>query len=269
MAPSEPSAGRSRRRWRRRPPGSLALGRDVGGHGESDRETQRRAEHGVGDAGVAAGGVEKRLAGGEQAARNGVADDGGGGAVLDAAAGVGPLGLAEERDAGKPAKGCPAGAAACSRCAREARSQAGFERQQSTRGNCGASSNCARLGMRGVLLPSSQIGLDSMARKSRTLNFEQMLDALRAHSFDVASYHEVAGGMMVSKGGVGAVLVPGKTNERWESGGARAGSDAGGADQGRDLAPSRSRLPEIIKTAQWRCRPRRANCTPSTISPKS
>jgi hypothetical protein len=59
-----------------------------------------------------------------------------------------------------------------------------------------------------------------MARKSRTLNFEQMLDALRAHSFDVAPYKGVAGGTMVSKGGVGAVLVPGKTNERWESGGA-------------------------------------------------
>jgi hypothetical protein len=59
-----------------------------------------------------------------------------------------------------------------------------------------------------------------MARKSRTLNFEQMLDALRAHSFDVAPHNGVAGGTMVSKGGVGAVLVPGKTHERWESGGA-------------------------------------------------
>ena len=60
-----------------------------------------------------------------------------------------------------------------------------------------------------------------MARKSRTLNFEQMLDALRAHSFDVAPYNGVAGGRMVSKGGVGAVLVPGTTDARWESGGAR------------------------------------------------
>ncbi len=38
---------------------ALALGRDVGGHAEGDGEAQRRAEHGVGDAGVAAGGVEQ------------------------------------------------------------------------------------------------------------------------------------------------------------------------------------------------------------------
>ena len=64
-----------------------------------------------------------------------------------------------------------------------------------------------------------------MARKSRTLNFEQMLDALRAHSFDVAPYKTVsggvAGGTIVSKDGVGAVLVPGNTNDRSEGGGAR------------------------------------------------
>src|SRR3954453_1366817 len=69
--------------------------------------------------------------------------------------------------------------------------------------------------------PSSQNWMGSMARKSRTLNFEQMLDALRAHSFDVAPYNGVAGGMMVTKAGVGAVLLPGKTNDRWESGGER------------------------------------------------
>lgn len=49
-----------------------------------------------------------------------------------------------------------------------------------------------------------------MARKSRNPNFEQTLEALRAHSFDVQPSPEVAGGMLVSKQGAGAVLVPGK-----------------------------------------------------------
>jgi hypothetical protein len=59
-----------------------------------------------------------------------------------------------------------------------------------------------------------------MARKSHTLSFEQMLDALRAQSFDVKPYNGVAGGMMVAKHGVAAVMVPGKANERLEGGGA-------------------------------------------------
>jgi len=46
-----------------------------------------------------------------------------------------------------------------------------------------------------------------MARKSKNANFEQTLDLLRAHSFDVAPYPGVAGGVQVSKHGAGAVLV--------------------------------------------------------------
>lgn len=48
-----------------------------------------------------------------------------------------------------------------------------------------------------------------------------MLDALRAHGFDVTPYAGVANGMQVSKDGVAAVVVPGVTDDRWESGGAR------------------------------------------------
>ena len=59
-----------------------------------------------------------------------------------------------------------------------------------------------------------------MARKTRKLSFQGMLDALRAHSFDVEPWNGVADGVRVSKGGVAAVLVPGKTDEKWESGGA-------------------------------------------------
>src|SRR5579871_3210455 len=56
-----------------------------------------------------------------------------------------------------------------------------------------------------------------MARKSHPLTFEQMLDALRSSGFDVRPFDGVAGGVMVSKATVAAVLVPGKTNDRWES----------------------------------------------------
>ena len=48
-----------------------------------------------------------------------------------------------------------------------------------------------------------------MARKSRNPNFDQTLESLRAHSFDVAPYAGVAGGVLVTKHGAGAVLVPG------------------------------------------------------------
>ena len=47
-----------------------------------------------------------------------------------------------------------------------------------------------------------------MARKSRNPNFDQTLDLLRAHSFDVASFAGVASSVLVSKYGAGAVLVP-------------------------------------------------------------
>ena len=46
-----------------------------------------------------------------------------------------------------------------------------------------------------------------MAKKSRHPNFDQTLDILRDHSFDVAPYDAIAGGFLVSRDGVGAVLV--------------------------------------------------------------
>jgi len=46
-----------------------------------------------------------------------------------------------------------------------------------------------------------------MRRKFRNLTFEQTLETLRAHSFDVTPCAEVAGGVLVSKHGAGAVLV--------------------------------------------------------------
>jgi hypothetical protein len=47
-----------------------------------------------------------------------------------------------------------------------------------------------------------------MARKSRNPNFDQVLETLRANSFDVAPFAGVAGGVLVSKHGAAAVLVP-------------------------------------------------------------
>ena len=41
------------------------------------------------------------------------------------------------------------------------------------------------------------------------MGLQQALDALRAHSFDIATCAEVSGGTVVSKGGAGAVLVAG------------------------------------------------------------
>lgn len=51
-----------------------------------------------------------------------------------------------------------------------------------------------------------------MAKKSRHPNFDQTLDILRAHAFDVAPYAGLAGGYLVSKHGAGAVLV---AQEEW------------------------------------------------------
>jgi hypothetical protein len=66
-----------------------------------------------------------------------------------------------------------------------------------------------------------------MARKSRNPNFDQTLENLRAHSFDVAPYAGVAGGVLVSKHGAGAVLVPGKETPVafWEKPGAVYGGE--------------------------------------------
>jgi hypothetical protein len=47
-----------------------------------------------------------------------------------------------------------------------------------------------------------------MSRKSSNPNFDQTLEILRAHGFDVAPYTGVAGGVLVSKHGAAAVIAP-------------------------------------------------------------
>jgi hypothetical protein len=49
-----------------------------------------------------------------------------------------------------------------------------------------------------------------MPRKPRKPSFDQNLQTLRSHSFDVAPYQGVPGGMLVSKHGIGAVVLPGQ-----------------------------------------------------------
>jgi hypothetical protein len=47
-----------------------------------------------------------------------------------------------------------------------------------------------------------------MRRKSAHPDFDQTLDLLRAHGFEVTAHPGVAGGMLVTKHGAGAVLTP-------------------------------------------------------------
>jgi len=74
----------------------LALAGDVFGHAEGDGKSLSGTEHGVGDPGVAAGGIEENLAGAELGGAASLGDDVGGGAVLDGSAGVIPLGLTQK-----------------------------------------------------------------------------------------------------------------------------------------------------------------------------
>ena len=90
-----------------------------------------------------------------------------------------------------------------------------------------------------------------MARKSQILSFEQMLDVLRAHSFDVTPDKGVANGRMVSKGGVAAVLVPGKSDERGEGGGARLAVTPGVVVRGEISRLLDRGFQKFIKTALY------------------
>src|SRR5450631_2293150 len=74
----------------------LALARNVFRHAQGDGESFGRSQHGVSDASVAAGGVEKNFAGAKLTAAAGLGDDVGGGAIFDRSAGVVPFGLTQK-----------------------------------------------------------------------------------------------------------------------------------------------------------------------------
>ncbi|HKF46103.1 MAG TPA: hypothetical protein VKB38_02015 [Terracidiphilus sp.] len=90
-----------------------------------------------------------------------------------------------------------------------------------------------------------------MARKTRNPNFDQMLDSLRGHKFDVAPFAGVAGGMQVSKGGVAAVVLPGLTDDRWESGGARLAVTPGVVIRGEIARLVDRGYQKFIKTSKF------------------
>ena len=88
-----------------------------------------------------------------------------------------------------------------------------------------------------------------MARKSRILSFEQMLDALRAQSFDVAPFAGVSGGMLVSKHGVGAVVISG--GGKTENDAARIAVKPGVLVRGEIARLMDRGYQKFIKTAQY------------------
>jgi hypothetical protein len=48
-----------------------------------------------------------------------------------------------------------------------------------------------------------------VSRKNRKPNFDQIVESLRAHSFEVSEWAEVSGSVLVTKHGAGAVLAAG------------------------------------------------------------
>ena len=79
----------------------FSLGRNILRHTQRDLESESGAEHGVGDAGVAAGGIEQNLSGSEFAVAACFGHNAGGGAIFDGSAGVIPFGLAQKVYVGK------------------------------------------------------------------------------------------------------------------------------------------------------------------------
>jgi hypothetical protein len=66
-----------------------------------------------------------------------------------------------------------------------------------------------------------------MAQKTRNPNFDQTLEILRAHSFDVQPFAGVGGAVLVSKHGAGAVLAAAETTDvAWNADGGQAGPAA-------------------------------------------
>ena len=91
---------------------AFALDGGVGRQAQLDLVAAIGADHGVGDAGVAAGGVQDDALGIQAAGALAIQDHVEGGAVLHGAAGVEVFGLGEDLDAGELARRSSPGAAA-------------------------------------------------------------------------------------------------------------------------------------------------------------
>ena len=97
-----------------------------------------------------------------------------------------------------------------------------------------------------------------MTRKSHNPNFEQMLEILRAHSFDAAPFAGVAGGVLVSKNGAAAVLVPAETGAESEGAPAAFAERPGALVKGQVARLVDRGYQKFIKTSQFE--------TPATAS---
>ncbi len=92
----------------------------------------------------------------------------------------------------------------------------------------------------------------NMARKSRNPNFDQALEILRAHSFDVQPFAGVTGGVLVSKYGAGAVLVPAEADKDTAGSTAAAFFERPGALVRGEVARLLDRgYQKFIKTSQF------------------
>ena len=89
------------------------------------------------------------------------------------------------------------------------------------------------------------------SRKKQNPSFEQLQDNLRARQFEVSPFAGMADARMVSKGGVAAVLLPGITDSRWESGGARLAVTPGLLVRGEIARLLDRGYQKFIKTAQF------------------
>ncbi|KAA6458695.1 hypothetical protein DYQ86_19275 [Acidobacteria bacterium AB60] len=90
-----------------------------------------------------------------------------------------------------------------------------------------------------------------MARKEKRTSFNEMLDALRAHGFEVSPSKAAPDAMQVTKNGVAAVLVPGVTDDRWESGGARLAVTPGVVVRGEIARLLDRGYQKFLKTSQY------------------
>src|SRR5579863_9506107 len=78
-----------------------------------------------------------------------------------------------------------------------------------------------------------------------------MLDALRGRGFEVSGSKAAPNAMQVTKNGVAAVLVPGVTDDRWESGGARLAVTPGIVVRGEIARLLDRGYQKFIKTSQY------------------
>lgn len=90
-----------------------------------------------------------------------------------------------------------------------------------------------------------------MARKAKNPTFQDKLDALRAHGFEVTPFPGVANGMQLSKDGVAAVLVPGGIDDPSENGGAGLAVTPGVLVRGEIARLLDRGYQKFIKTSQF------------------